>query len=70
MLVPGTERMVRYPDDHNASMRKYLGVESYGTSMINGYRAYKVGRAYRRQLETVGWRCIKEGTGYCYMVKD
>ena len=64
--IKGTAKMEKYPGATD-DMARYKGIDSYGWVSHRGYRALKVAHRNIRQLESIGYLYIGEGTSYAYM---
>ena len=64
MVLPGTEKMLRYPTIRGASER---GIEVYGRLVIGQDKTYKIGRTEAHRVENLGYRVLKTGASYIYV---
>ena len=67
MVLPGSEKLRRYPH-HPASAEESLGILIYGTSRDGTRKVYKIGDDEYGRAERLGYRVVRVGRSYIYVV--
>jgi len=66
MILPRSSTLRRWPQ---FPRDKEMGIKAYGRHWIDSrYHAYKVGIDQADRVERLGYRIVKRGTGYIYVV--